>query len=170
MKLSKAALEHTHQKVRYDGKYFEIAYPNGDVPDSIGVCTDVIIRVYRKFGVDLQKLIHEDMLKAKAAYDRRRKTPKLNASIDHRRTPNMQTFFTRQGAKLPVTKNNADYKPGDMVFWDVAYGHVGFVIHEKVPGTDRPYVVHNIGGGNQKEDFLYGAKIVDHYRWKPHNY
>jgi uncharacterized protein YijF (DUF1287 family) len=167
MKLSKAAIEHTHQKVTYDGRYFEIAYPGGDVPDSIGVCTDVIIRVYRKFGIDLQKLIHEDMVKNKTAYDKRRKTPKLNASIDHRRTPNMQTFFTRQGAKLSVTNNDADYRPGDIVFWDVANGHVGFVTHEKVPGTTRPYVVHNIGAGNKKEDFLYGAKLLDHYRWKP---
>ncbi|MGZ3884667.1 MAG: DUF1287 domain-containing protein [Bacteroidia bacterium] len=167
MKLSKAAIEHTNQKVKYDGRYVEIAYPNGDVPDSIGVCTDVIIRVYRKFGVDLQQLIHEDMLKHKAEYDKRRNTLKLNASIDHRRTPNMQTFFTREGAKLPVTSNDADYKPGDIVFWDVAYGHVGFVTHEKVPGTTRPYIVHNIGAGNKKEDFLYGAKLVDHYRWKP---
>ena len=79
----------------------------------------------------------------------------------------MQTFFTRQGAKLPVTDNEEDYKPGDIIFWDVAAGHVGFVTHEKVRGTNRPYIVHNIGSGNKKEDFLFGAKIVDHYRWKP---
>ena len=167
MKLSKAAIDHTNQQVHYDGRYFEIPYPNGDVPDSIGVCTDVIIRVYRKFGIDLQKLIHEDMVKNKPEYDKRRKTNKLNASIDHRRTPNMQTFFTRQGAKLNVTSNDADYKPGDIVFWEVAAGHVGIVTHEKVNGTTRPYIVHNIGSGNKKEDFLYGAEIVGHYRWKP---
>ena len=123
-KLSKAALEHTKQEVTYNGQYYEIPYPNGDVPSNIGVCTDVIIRVYRKFGVDLQKLVHEDMVKNKAIYNKRRKTDKLNASIDHRRVPNLQTYLTRQGAKLPVTDNETDYKPGDIVCWDVAAGHI----------------------------------------------
>ncbi len=167
LQLSKAAIEHTKQEVTYNGQYYEIPYPNGDVPSNIGVCTDVIIRVYRKFGVDLQKLVHEDMIKNKAVYDKRRKTDKLNASIDHRRVPNLQTYFTRQGAALPITDKDADYKAGDIVCWDVAAGHIGFVVNEKVPGTTRNYIVHNIGSGNKKEDFLYGAKIVGHYRWKP---
>ena len=152
------------QHVTYDGKYIQIPYPNGDVPANIGVCTDVIIRAYRAIGVDLQKLIHEDMLSNKVVYDKRRYSKIVDSNIDHRRTQNMQTYFTRQGAKKPITDN---YLPGDIVFWDVAYGHVGIVVDEKVPGTDRYYVVHNIGSGPKMEDVLYSFKIVDHYRWNP---
>lgn len=155
------------QAVTYDGSYRSIPYPNGDVPANVGVCTDVIIRAYRAISIDLQKLVHEDMLKHKSIYDKRRYTKRLDTNIDHRRCPNLQTYFTRQGAKLPITKNEADYKPGDIIFWDVAAGHVGLVVDVKVPGTNRFKMVHNIGAGPQLEDFLFGAKIVDHYRWYP---
>jgi uncharacterized protein YijF (DUF1287 family) len=165
--LCRYAYEQTLQKVTYDGSYYIIPYPNGDVPENIGVCTDVIIRAYRKTGYDLQKLIHEDMKIAHADYNKRRKTEKLDPNIDHRRTPNMQTFFKRQGAELPISNNARDYKPGDIVFWDVAYGHVGFVVNYKTHDKQRYMVVHNIGAGPQLEDFLFGAKITGHYRWKP---
>ncbi|HYG49769.1 MAG TPA: DUF1287 domain-containing protein [Flavobacteriales bacterium] len=157
----------TKDTVVYDGSYYVLKYPGGDVPKGIGVCTDVVIRAYRKIGFDLQQLIHEDMKKAFAEYNRRRKSNRIDASIDHRRTPNMQTFFSRQGAKLPVTEKEEDYLPGDIVFWDVAQGHVGMVVDEKIPGTNRYYIVHNICCGNNMEDFLFGARIVDHYRWSP---
>ena len=166
-RFAKAAFDQQDQLVTYDGSYFVIPYPNGDVPDSIGVCTDVVIRAYRKVGYDLQKLIHEDMKKDFAAYNRRRKSDKIDANIDHRRTPNMETFFTRKGAKLTVTKNEEDYKPGDIVFWKVAAGHVGVVTPLKVPGTNRYYVVHNICCGNRVEDFLFTPEITGHYRWNP---
>ena len=155
------------QDVTYDGSWRKIGYPNGDVPANIGVCTDVIIRAYRSIDVDLQVLVHKDMLANKSIYDQRRYTPKLDHNIDHRRCPNLQTYFTRQGAKLPVTKKGSDYLPGDIVFWDVAAGHVGLVVDVQVKGTSRYKVVHNIGGGPQMEDFLFGATIVDHYRWNP---
>jgi uncharacterized protein len=155
------------QDVTYDGSWRKIDYPGGDVPAHIGVCTDVIIRAYRAIDVDLQVLIHEDMLKAHAEYNKRYHTKTIDANIDHRRTQNMQTFFTRQGAKLPISKKGSDYLPGDIVFWDIAHGHVGIVTDKKVPGTSRYYVVHNIGGGPQEEDFLFGGVIEDHYRWNP---
>jgi len=166
-RLADAAFEQTFKQVKYDGSYFVIKYPNGDVPDSIGVCTDVVIRAYRKTGYDLQKLVHEDMQKAFAVYNKRRKSGKTDSNIDHRRTPNLETFFTRKGAKLPVTNQEKDYQPGDIVFWDVATGHVGIVVKEKVPGTQRHYIVHNICCGNKMEDFLFATKIVGHYRWDP---
>ncbi|MFL5727956.1 MAG: DUF1287 domain-containing protein [Cytophagaceae bacterium] len=167
IRLSEAAIERTTHKERYDGQYRKIKYPGGDVPDSIGVCTDVIIRAYRKVGSDLQVLIHEDMKKAKAEYDKRRKTDKLDASIDHRRTQNMETFFTRQGAKLAITRKAEDYKPGDIVFFDVAYGHVGMVVNRRSADNKRFMIVHNIGRGTELEDFLFEATITGHYRWKP---
>lgn len=166
-KLANAALEQTLHKVTYDGSYYVIGYPNGDVPDSIGVCTDVVIRAYRKMGYDLQQLVHEDMKTNFAIYNKRRKSNKVDSNIDHRRTPNLETFFTRQGAKLTVTNKEEDYLPGDVVFWDVAFGHVGVVVNELVPGTNHHYIVHNICCGNMKEDFLFVPKITGHYRWHP---
>jgi uncharacterized protein YijF (DUF1287 family) len=157
----------TTQDVTYDGSYVKLKYPNGDVAPNKGVCTDVIIRAYRSIGVDLQKLIHEDMLKARETYNKRYKTKVLDRSIDHRRTQNMQTFFSRQGAKIPVSYRGSDYKPGDLVFWQIANGHVGIVVDKKVPGTNRYYVVHNIGSGPKMEDFLFSLTVVDHYRWNP---
>ncbi len=166
-KLCEATVQQTKQKVTYDGSYYRIDYPGGDVPENIGVCTDVIIRAYRKTGYDLQQLIHEDMKKAKAEYDRRRKSAQLDRNIDHRRVPNIQTFLERKGAKKPITSNEADYLPGDIVCWDIAAGHIGLVVNHKVPGTSRYMIVHNICCGPQLEDFLFRATIVGHYRWHP---
>jgi uncharacterized protein YijF (DUF1287 family) len=106
---------------------------------------------------------------AHAEYNKRRVSKKLDTNIDHRRTPNMQTFFTRKNAVKPITLLEEDYLPGDIVFWDIAYGHVGIVINKKVPGTNRYYMVHNICCGNNMEDYLFAAKIVGHYRWKPND-
>ena len=153
------------QNVTYDGRYISIAYPNGDVPPTIGVCTDVIIRAYRAIYIDLQQLIHEDMLLAHKTYNKRYFTKNIDKNIDHRRTQNIQTFLHRKKTAIPITNNSADYKPGDLVFWDIANGHVGIVIDKKVPNTNRYYMVHNIGNGPEIEDFLFKATIVDHFRW-----
>lgn len=153
------------QQVTYNGKYLQLKYPGGDVPPNIGVCTDVIIRAYRSIDIDLQKLVHEDILANKAKYDKRMYYgKKIDSNIDHRRTFNLRTFFTRKDAKQPI---DSDYLPGDIVFWDIAAGHVGIVIDIKVPEANRYYVVHNICCGPKIEDFLYRAKIIDHYRWIP---
>jgi uncharacterized protein YijF (DUF1287 family) len=161
------AIWQTTQDVTYDGSYVKLDYPNGDVPANKGVCTDVIIRAYRAINVDLQSLIHRDMKEAFPVYCKRYKSKVIDKNIDHRRTQNMQTYFTRQGAKIPVSYRGSDYKPGDIVFWSIANGHVGMVVDKKVPGTNRYYVVHNIGSGPKMEDFLFGLTIVDHYRWNP---
>lgn len=166
-RLAKAAEAQTKITVKYDPTYFPMKYPGGDVPEGIGVCTDVIIRSYRTLGYDLQKLIHEDMKKARAAYDKRRKTDKLDTNIDHRRTPNMMTYFERHGKTLAITDKAEDYLPGDIVFWDIIPGHVGIVVSQKVPFTNRHYIVHNICCGNKMDDYLFVAKIVGHYRWHP---
>jgi uncharacterized protein YijF (DUF1287 family) len=153
------------QNVVYDGRYISISYPNGDVPSNIGVCTDVIIRAYRSIGVDLQQLIHEDMLKSRSYYNKKYFTKNLDKSIDHRRTQNIQSFLNRKNASVNITKNEKDYLPGDIVFWNIANGHVGIVIDKKVPHSNRYYMVHNIGNGPEIEDFLFKAPIVDHFRW-----
>jgi len=102
-----AAIERTKQNVIYNGSYFSIAYPNGDVPENIGVCTDVVIRSYRAIGADLQVLVHEDMKSNFSLYPSKRiwGLNKTDRNIDHRRVPNLQTFFTRHGTVLPITNS-----------------------------------------------------------------
>ena len=117
-KISKAALELTKQHVVYDGSYFGMPYPNGDVPKGIGVCTDVIIRTYRANGLDLQKEVHEDMSENFNLYPKNWGLSKPDPSIDHRRVPNLMPYFERQGSKLPITNKGSDYLPGDVVAWN----------------------------------------------------
>lgn len=151
----------------YDGTYRKIAYPNGDVPRETGVCTDVIIRAYRHAGVDLQVLVHEDMKAHFSAYPKSWGLRRPDTNIDHRRVPNLATFFTRQGAKLAVTRRGADYQPGDVITWRLSSGvpHIGLVSDVRVPNTDRYQVVHNIGGGAQIEDVLFEYTLTGHYRY-----
>ena len=151
----------------YDPAYRRIAYPNGDVPRETGVCTDVIIRAFRHAGTDLQVLVHEDMKRNFSAYPRIWGLRRPDTNIDHRRVPNLQTFFTRRGGKLPVTRRGADYRPGDIVTWRLSSGvpHIGLVSDVPVRGTDRYQVVHNIGAGAQMEDVLFTYTLTGHYRY-----
>jgi len=153
--------------VGYDGAYRSIPYPNGDVPRNVGVCTDVIIRAYRHAGADLQQLVHEDMKANFGAYPHLWGLRRPDTNIDHRRVPNLATFFTRRGGKLAVTRRGADWLPGDIVTWRLSSGvpHIGLVSDVRVPGTDRYMVVHNIGGGAQTEDVLFAYAVTGHYRW-----
>ena len=167
-KLVEAAVERTSHQVRYDASYFVIDYPGGDVPAEVGVCTDEVIRSYRAVGVDLQKEVHEDMGRDFSAYPRKWGLKKPDPNIDHRRVPNLMTFFERQGASLPVTADARDYRPGDIVTWDLnsQMTHIGIVVN--VPSEadlSRMLIVHNIGAGPQMEDVLFNWKITGHYRY-----
>ena len=166
-KLSLAALELTKDNVVYDPSYFSIEYPNGDVPKGKGVCTDVIIRAYRKLGIDLQKEVHEDM---KANFNLYPKIWGLNntdKNIDHRRVPNLMTFFSRKGTVKSITKNPDDYKPGDIICWNLggAITHTGIVVNKKSQDNKRFLIVHNIGAGQVLQDCLFDFKIIGHYRY-----
>jgi uncharacterized protein len=169
LKLSAAAIELTKQKVSYDPSYFNIAYPNGDVPADKGVCTDVVIRAYRKLDIDLQRLVHEDMKANFKKYPNRWGLTKTDKNIDHRRVPNLMTFFSRHGKTLPSSKNPQDYKPGDIVTWDLSSGvpHIGIVIDKKSEDNLRHLIVHNIGSGQEISDCLFQFKITGHYRYQP---
>ncbi|HEX7152097.1 MAG TPA: DUF1287 domain-containing protein [Thermoanaerobaculia bacterium] len=151
----------------YDPAYRRIPYPNGDVPMSTGVCTDVVIRAFRAAGIDLQVLVHEDMRANFRAYPKNWGLTRPDRNIDHRRVPNLATFFRRRGGALPVTSRGAAYKPGDIVTWRLSSGvpHIGLVSSTKVRGTDRYRVVHNIGSGAQHEDVLFAYEVTGHYRW-----
>ena len=167
-RLSKAAIELTKNKVSYDSRYFSISYPNGDIPSDKGVCTDVIIRAYRKLNIDLQKEVHEDMLANFSLYPNNWGLKKTDKNIDHRRVPNLMFFFSRFGREKVKSKNPNDYKTGDIVAWDLGKGltHIGIVIAQKSSDGKRPLIVHNIGNGQEISDCLFDFKIIGHYSYK----
>ncbi len=157
----------TRVTTSYDPSYVRLAYPGGDVPLETGVCADVVIRAFRKAGVDLQKTVHEDMARQFKAYPQRWGLNRPDSNIDHRRVPNLMTFFRRAGKELPITTRAADYLPGDVVAWDLGGGitHIGVVSDDRdAPGG--PYrMVHNIGRGARSEDVLFAWKVIGHYRY-----
>lgn len=167
-KLSKEAIKLTEQKVTYDPSYFSIPYPNGDVPMDKGVCTDVVIRAYRKLGVDLQKEVHLDMKSNFNLYPKIWGLKKTDTNIDHRRVPNLMTFFKRNGIIKTISTNSKDYVPGDIVCWNLYGGvtHIGIVVNKKSLNKKRFLIVHNIGAGQVLEDCLFNFKIIGHYRYK----
>ncbi len=166
--LSNAALELTEQNVTYDPSYFSIAYPNGDVPNDKGVCTDVVIRAYRKLGIDLQKEVHEDMKAHFSMYPKIWGLRTTDKNIDHRRVPNLMTYFKRKGAQKSISDEAKDYLPGDVVCWSLggAITHIGIVANKKSNDGKRNLIVHNIGRGQVLEDMLFDFKIIGHYRYK----
>lgn len=163
----KAAMERTRHRVIYDGAYRAIDYPGGDVPDHIGVCTDVVVRTFRRVGIDLQKEVHEDMTAAFSAYPKHWGLARPDSNIDHRRVPNLQVFFKRHGQALPVSENAKDYLPGDLVTWVIPGNlpHIGIVVSKRSRNGQRPMVVHNIGRGPKLEDMLFDFPITGHYRY-----
>lgn len=169
-----AAYERIKHPVLYDGSYRVIDYPNGDVAPDRGVCTDVIIRSYRSIGVDLQRLVHEDMRAHFDEYPSSRLwgLHTTDTNIDHRRVPNLQVFLRRKGRELPVSTEASDYQPGDLVTWQLPPNnpHIGIVVDRKYWRTDNPMVVHNAGAGPVLEDFLFRYPITGHYRYVPEKY
>ncbi len=172
--LVSAALERTQHTVQYDGSYFSIPYPNGDIPEHLGVCTDVVIRSYRAIGADLQQLVHEDMRSHFDRYPSKRiwGLQSTDRNIDHRRVPNLQVFFSRHGEKLPVSDHGQDYAPGDLITWMLPGNlpHIGIVSDKKSPVTGNPLIIHNIGLGPKLDDMLFLFEITGHYRYVPDVY
>lgn len=162
-----AGVNQTTYTRSYDPAYVAIAYPGGDVPAETGVCTDVVIRAFRKVGVDLQKDVHEDMREAFSAYPQEWGLTQPDSNIDHRRVPNLMRFFERKGKALPITNNPQDYQPGDVVMWDLGQGnwHTGLVTNIHSNQSRRYYIVHNIGSGAKIEDVVFNWTIIGHYRY-----
>jgi uncharacterized protein YijF (DUF1287 family) len=165
------AINLTTQKVVYDPTYFRIAYPGGDVPANKGVCTDVVIRAYRKIGIDLQQKVHEDMKNNFDLYPNLWGLSKTDTNIDHRRVPNLMKFFSRHGTSLPVKNMASDFLPGDIVTWSLGKGlvHIGIVINQISMDGNRPLIVHNIGHGQEISDCLFSYPILGHYRYPAFN-
>jgi uncharacterized protein YijF (DUF1287 family) len=168
--IAAAARSQVGVTMHYDPAYRSLTYPGGDVPADRGVCTDVIVRALRQArAIDLQRQVHEDMKANFDAYPSRRRfgLSKPDANIDHRRVPNLMTYFQRAGYATALTRAAADYLPGDIVAWDLGRGilHIGIVSEAR--GTGPPLVVHNIGAGTREEDILFRYTVIGHYRLPP---
>jgi hypothetical protein len=165
--IAKAARARVGVTTTYDPAYVGLKYPGGDVPNDRGVCTDVVIRALRQSGVDLQKLVHKDMKAHFDAYPKIWGLKGTDRNIDHRRVPNLKTFFKRRGFSLPVTKKAEDYQPGDLVTCTVPphLPHI-MIVSDRKSANGTPLVVHNIGRGTREEDALFTYPLTGHYRWK----
>lgn len=166
-KMILAALDQVGITTAYDPAYAKLAYPNGDVPLETGVCADVIVRAFRKIELDLQKALHEDMKANFTKYPKKWGLKAPDRNIDHRRVPNLMTWFERQSKAVNLSTNAEDYLPGDVVAWDLGGGltHIGLVSDIK---PDKNFlIVHNIGAGTQIEDRLFDWKVIGHYRYFP---
>ncbi|MFA5965771.1 MAG: DUF1287 domain-containing protein [Sphingomonas sp.] len=165
-RLIAAARRQVGVTTRYDSGYSKLAFPGGDVPRDRGVCTDVLIRAYRDaLGQDLQMLVNKDMRAAFAAYPKRWGLHAPDRNIDHRRVPNLQTWFKRHGAQLPLPDNRAGWRPGD-IFVCLIQGwipHIGLVSDRR--GPNGWLVIHNIGAGAREEDMLFAYTLAARYRW-----
>lgn len=186
-RLVAAANARINRTLHYDPSYVRLAYPGGDVADDRGVCTDVVIRAYRALGIDLQRLVHEDMRRAFRSYPARWGLKRPDRNIDHRRVPNLRRFFARHGRALQPSAAAEDCRPGDLVTWDLArpalgsaprlgggtprrlrYArtpHIGIVTDRRSVDGARPLIVHNIGAGTRLEDILFAYEITGHYRF-----
>jgi uncharacterized protein YijF (DUF1287 family) len=154
----------------YDPAFIKLAYPGGDLPRERGVCTDVIVRAYRDaFGIDLQQLVHADMLASFASYPPVWGLRVPDPSIDHRRVLNLKVFFGRKGRLLPISRSPVDYAPGDLVTQELPGGlqHIAIVSDARSQDGTRPLVIHNIGQGTRIEDTLFAYRITGHFRFGP---
>ena len=161
------AVEQSKVTTGYDPSYVKLDYPNGDVASETGVCSDVVVRAFRKAGIDLQKEVHEDMKLAWDEYPRKWGARATDTNIDHRRVLNLTTYFDRRNKSLPISNNRADYLPGDVVAWELSddVEHIGILTNLWSEPDKHCLVVHNIGAGARVEDVLFAWKIIGHYRY-----
>ncbi len=166
-RLLAAAIAQIGVTTTYDPAYARLAFPDGDVPIDRGVCSDVVIRAMRAVDIDLQVELHRDMRAHFSAYPALWGLKRTDSNIDHRRVPNLETWFARKGRSLPVTTAAADYLPGDFVSWRLDGGlpHIGIVAAQRSADQLRPLIIHNIGAGVRAEDVLFAWPISGHYRW-----
>ena len=166
LSIVRSAREQVGKTLRYDPAYRALDYPNGDVSIEVGVCADVVVRALRAgCGIDLQKLVHEDMKQHFSRYPQRWGLSGPDKNIDHRRVPNLQAYFKRVGWELPVSNKPGDYQPGDIVTCIVPPNlpHI-MIVSDRTNAAERPLVIHNIGAGVEEEDRLFEFKLAGHYR------
>jgi uncharacterized protein YijF (DUF1287 family) len=164
----KAARKQIGMTLFYDPSYQVIDYPNGDVSIDRGVCTDVIVRALRvAYNYDLQQFVHEDMEKNFSKYPQIWGLNQPDKNIDHRRVPNLRTFFKRKGWSLPLSNRLSEFKPGDIVTCIVppSLPHI-MIVSDRRGKNSIPLVIHNIGSGTQEEDRLFEFELTGHFRIK----
>jgi len=164
-----AARTQIGQTTQYDPSYQALKYPGGDIPFNRGVCTDVIIRALRvAWGIDLQKNVHEDMKQNFSQYPQIWGLKSTDKNIDHRRVPNLMTYFKRMGYELSLTENPENYHPGDIVTCIVPphLPHI-MIVSDRKNSKRTPLVIHNIGRGAVEEDRLFAFKLTGQFRLKP---
>jgi uncharacterized protein len=168
-RLAAGALAYAGEGVAYDSSYYKIAYPNGDIASNKGAAADVVIRCYRKLGIDLQQLVHEDMSANFRPYPQLWGATGPDPSIDHRRIPNLERFFQRNGESLSASRNPLDYRSGDIVVWSLANGdkHIGIVVPGPGDRTNERWVVHHKEGEVKWEDSLFNHRIESAFRYGP---
>lgn len=162
-----AAVAQVGVTTSYDPSYVSLKYPGGDVPKETGVCSDVLVRAFRGVEIDLQKEVHEDMKQAWSDYPKRWGLSRPDSNIDHRRVPNLMTYFGRKGKSMSITEDADDYRPGDIVTWDLGGGvdHIGIVTNMSSSQEGPLLIAHNIGAGALVQDVLFHWKITGHYRY-----
>lgn len=165
--LAAAAIGYSREPVLYDNSYYKVPYPNGDIPAGKGNATDVIIRCFRRTGIDLQKEIHEDMRSDFRAYPQLWDALAPDPSIDHRRVANLVRFFERKGESVPVTSAPSNYQPGDIVVWSLANAemHIGLIVPGPGDKQDEAWVVHHMDTTPVWADELFDFQITGHYRF-----
>ncbi|MBB5350332.1 hypothetical protein HNR46_000556 [Haloferula luteola] len=168
VEIVEAARSQIGKTIRYSPDYMVIDYPGGDIPLDSGVCTDVVVRALRQaFQFDLQKQVHQDMKAHFSAYPAQWGLKRPDRNIDHRRVPNLATFFKRRGLAIPITDRPEDYQPGDIVTCTVPphLPHI-MIVSDRKTSDSCPFVIHNIGAGTREDDCLFDFPITGHFRFK----
>ena len=154
----------------YTEGYMDMTYPMGDVPREVGVCTDVVIRAVRNAGIDLQKELHDDIRRARAAYPMVRGTG--NPQIDQRRVATLLPYFRRHWQAHTAKLDDAadPLRPGDVVFMDTfpskaGPDHIG-ILSDTIGPSGLPMVINNWTNGTvtAEMDLLGFVPVLHRYR------
>jgi uncharacterized protein YijF (DUF1287 family) len=157
----------------YTEGYVSIKYPNGDVPRTIGVCTDVIVRALRNAGLDLQKGLHDDIARAPRSYPMVK--GKGDASIDQRRVRTLLPFFVRHLEAHTAALDDAKdpLRPGDVIFMDTfpsrpGPDHIG-IVSNHVDDQGLPLIINNWTDGTTttEMDLLTFVPVTHRFRLVP---
>lgn len=169
LRLVRAARRQIGTTLYYDPAYVRLDYPNGDIDRASGVCTDVVIRAYRDaFGFDLQSAVNKDMSAHFSAYPAIWGLTRPDKNIDHRRVPNLETYFKRHDAELGTRPKYSDWKAGDLVSMriDGRLPHIA-ILSDRRTRSGTPLVIHNIGRGTAEDDILGEFSSELRFRFKP---
>lgn len=157
----------------YTGGYVRISYPMGDVPRTLGVCTDVIVRAVRNAGLDLQRELHEDIRRAPRAYPMVK--GRGDPNIDHRRVKTLLPYFVRHWQRHSVALEDAadPLRPGDVVLMDTfpsrtGPDHIG-IVSDRLGPSGKPLIINNWTDGTvtAEMDLLPFVPLTHRFRIPP---